>query len=219
MTCLDSISGSTASHDIASEDALAQVREGYTDNDEAVTEIMWKDAKALQAVVTEIVPVKNARNTSYAHRLPNYVKCCTGDADANDVVRNGSDKGTCTDRGEGVSSIDVAGYRGADLDVGSEGHANCDSDRNLHDDGESDGNGDSDDNSVNEVDIAAVGHDVDVVLHGSGDHDDVLDNDNVTTLFRQALPNISKFADAPDFCFYEEEDLSVSDLFHPYTCC
>lgn len=59
--------------------------------------------------------------------------------------------------------------------------------------------------------MAAVGHDVDVVLHGSGDHDDHHDDDDATTPDLQALMDISEFADAPDFCLPEEEDLSVSD--------
>lgn len=57
-----------------------------------------------------------------------------------------------------------------------------------------------------------MGREIDVVDHDSDDQDEVLDDNNATTLFPQALLDISKFSDAPDFCLSEKEDLMVSDV-------
>lgn len=75
---------------------------------------------------------------------------------------------------------------------------NCGISNDLQDDNEGDGNGDRYDNYDNQVGIAAVGHDVNVVFYGFDYHNDVLDDDNGTIPDSQALVNIFKFADVPD---------------------
>lgn len=197
---------------IAFEAVLAQVREEDNDDNETLNDTICKEANSLQAAVAEIVPARNANNKDHVHRLATPAEYCAGDADAEDIVGDESNQGNSTDGVVGIGESDGVGYRDADVDVGDGGHINRDADSNMKDEGESDRNGDRDDNSDDQVVIATVGLKLDIVFHGSDDHDNVLDDDNATApdLFC-ARGHIQIWK-----CFWllisEEKDLSVSDL-------
>lgn len=132
--------------------------------------------------------------------MATHVEHCAGDAKAKVVVRDGTDKGICTHRADSVEDGDVVGYRDGDTDIGDGGHKHHDIVSNMYEDEKIGCDGDQDDSSDDQINLAALGNDVDFVLHGSDDHEDVLDDDISTNPDPQALVGISETADA--LCFF-----------------
>lgn len=198
----------TVRRNIAFEDALAQVRREDNNDDETLTDTIW-DLNAVQVAVAKIVPAENANSTIHFHRITTLAEHCAGDAD--DVVADETDKGSCTSGSGRVEDYDGDRDRDADVDADDGGHLHRNPDSDSHYGVESDYDGDCDDDSDDHLDIAAIAHNIYIVRHGSNDHDDVPDDDYVTVLDPQVHLYISKFADSPYFCLSDEESLSVSD--------
>lgn len=146
-----------------------------------------EDANTLFAAVAKIVSTTNDNNTGHVHRLTSSAQHCAGDADADDVVRERTEKVTCTGVRDGVRNGNSVGDRNAKADADDCGHTLRDMDCDVHNVGGSGGYVDRKEGSDEQTDISAVGHNADVDRYVCDDHDDVLDDDDATASDPQAL--------------------------------